>query len=248
MNYAIFALLVVLIIPISSFAFGESMIPDWVKNNAKWWSVRVISQSEFINGLEFLINEGIIYVPPTDEYRLPGPDKIIPDWVRTTAGWWAINQIHDNDFINAIQYLIQIGLIQVNAVSPEQTIDEEIVQDDTQSVSEENDIKIHVLTEGYRTVTPSGKYILDVKVWDAEKYSGYDFGHRDYRLDNVSVQITLTNQEDEEIHSALGLTEYGMFRYDVMAKETTLDPALWKLKNTYNVKHLATLNPFFKKL
>ena len=85
------------------------------------------------------------------------------------------------------------------------------------------------------------KYILDVKVWDAEKYSGYDFGHRDYRLDNVSVQITLTNQEDEEIHSALGLTEYGMFRYDVMAKETTLDPALWKLKNTYNVKITVTL-------
>ncbi len=65
------------------FSFSEG-IPEWVKNNASWWSERQIPQTEFTNGLEFLINEGIIYIPLT-ESESPGPDKIIPDWVRNTA-------------------------------------------------------------------------------------------------------------------------------------------------------------------
>ena len=58
-----------------------------MKNNASWWSERQISQTEFTNGLEFLINEGIIYIPPT-EPGIPGPINH-SDQVRNTAGWWA---------------------------------------------------------------------------------------------------------------------------------------------------------------
>ena len=85
--------LIILLIGISliPFSFSEG-IPEWVKNNASWWSERLISQTEFTNGLEFLINEGIIYIPPT-EPGPSGPDKIIPDWVRNTAGWWAEGKI-----------------------------------------------------------------------------------------------------------------------------------------------------------
>ena len=88
--------LIILLIGISliPFSFSEG-IPEWVKNNASWWSERQISQTEFTNGLEFLINEGIIYIPPT-EPGIPGPDKIIPDWVRNTAGWCADDKIPDS--------------------------------------------------------------------------------------------------------------------------------------------------------
>ena len=56
--------MIILLIGISliPFSFSEG-IPEWVKNNASWWSERQISQTEFTNGLEFLINEGIIYIP-----------------------------------------------------------------------------------------------------------------------------------------------------------------------------------------
>ena len=129
--------------------------------------VRLLNQF----GLEFLINDGIIYVPST-ESKPPGPDTIIPDWVRTTAGWWAHHQISDDQFISAIQYLIKIGLIEVNATSPERIADEQITQEIQDTTSEQDNIKLHVLTEGYKTVFPSGKYIVDVRVFDADKYSG----------------------------------------------------------------------------
>ena len=30
-------------------------VPDWVKNNAKWWSEDLIGNTDFYNGLEYLI-------------------------------------------------------------------------------------------------------------------------------------------------------------------------------------------------
>ena len=42
-----------------SLAESES-IPEWVKNNAGWWADDQIPDSAFIDGLEFLINNGII--------------------------------------------------------------------------------------------------------------------------------------------------------------------------------------------
>ena len=40
----------------------EISIPDWVRNNAGWWSERLISDEEFANGLHYLIENGIISV------------------------------------------------------------------------------------------------------------------------------------------------------------------------------------------
>ena len=37
-------------------------VPDWVKNTAGWWSSDAISESEFVNAIEFLVNVGIISV------------------------------------------------------------------------------------------------------------------------------------------------------------------------------------------
>ena len=37
----------------------------------------------------------------------------IPSWVKNTAGWWANDEIDDDTFVNALQYLIKVGIIQV---------------------------------------------------------------------------------------------------------------------------------------
>ena len=34
-------------------AFGE-YVPDWVKNTAGWWATDAISETEFVNAIEFL--------------------------------------------------------------------------------------------------------------------------------------------------------------------------------------------------
>ena len=90
----------------------EISIPDWVRNNAQWWSQNQISDKDFASGIEFLIKEDIIRVPPTSD----GPkseDTVIPDWVRSNAGWWSEGLISDKEFANGLQYLIKNGIISV---------------------------------------------------------------------------------------------------------------------------------------
>lgn len=37
-------------------------IPKWIRDNAKWWSEGLITDQDYINGLQFLIKEGILKV------------------------------------------------------------------------------------------------------------------------------------------------------------------------------------------
>ena len=234
--------LIILLIGISliPFSFSEG-IPEWVKNNASWWSERQISQTEFTNGLEFLINEGIIYIPPT-EPGPAGPDKIIPDWVRNTAGWWADGKIPDSEFVNAMKYLIEIGLIEVEASSPE-IIKEETVEE----IIETNPVTgkpLLMLLEGYNHVSTDGKYVLDVLIFDADKYpnASPNFNRNAaYTIDGVRIDVTLYNEEGQ-IHTYDGLTKNGFFRYDVLASETNQDGTLWMINNLYTVNIKASLD------
>ena len=37
-------------------------IPSWIKDNAKWWADGMISDADYINGLQYLISQGILKV------------------------------------------------------------------------------------------------------------------------------------------------------------------------------------------
>ncbi len=234
--------LIILLIGISfiPFSFSEG-IPEWVKHNASWWSERQISQTVFTNGLEFLINEGIIYIPPT-EPKPPGPAKIIPDWVRNTAGWWADGKIPDSEFINAMKYLIEIGLIEVDAFSPE-VIEEETIEEVPETPTETG-VPLMLLLEGYDTVTPEKRFVLDVLVFDAEMYpqASPTFNRNaPYTVDGVNVEIELHNEEGL-IHTFSGTTKDGFFRYQILARETTQDGTLWMINNLYTVNVTVSLD------
>jgi len=41
----------------------DSTIPEWVKNNAMWWSEGSISEADYIKSLEYLITNGVIQIP-----------------------------------------------------------------------------------------------------------------------------------------------------------------------------------------
>ena len=90
---------------------AEYQIPVWVKNNAGWWADDQIPDSAFIAGIEYLINEGIIVVPITENESQNASE--IPEWIKTNAGWWATGQIDDETFAAGIEYLIKISLIVV---------------------------------------------------------------------------------------------------------------------------------------
>ena len=40
----------------------EYKIPQWIRDNAKWWSEGLITDQDYINGLQYLIQQGIIKV------------------------------------------------------------------------------------------------------------------------------------------------------------------------------------------
>lgn len=39
-----------------------SKVPDWVKNNARWWADGQISDGDFVSGIQHLVKNGIIRV------------------------------------------------------------------------------------------------------------------------------------------------------------------------------------------
>ncbi|BDQ31587.1 MULTISPECIES: peptidase [Nitrosopumilus] len=94
-----------------SFEVIPPKIPNWVKNTAKSWATTSISNSEFLDGLEYLIKEGIITVPSTESNS--SFNQTIPDWIKNNAKWWSDNKISDEDFIKSLQFLIKKGIIRV---------------------------------------------------------------------------------------------------------------------------------------
>lgn len=43
----------------------ESKIPSWIKNTAKWWAEGQVRDSDFINALQWLMDNGILKTPKT---------------------------------------------------------------------------------------------------------------------------------------------------------------------------------------
>ena len=89
----------------------KSEIPEWVKNNAGWWADGQINDSDFLQGIQYLIENGIMIIPETTPSAKS--EEGIPEWVKNNAGWWADGQIGDSDFVAGIQYLIQNGIITI---------------------------------------------------------------------------------------------------------------------------------------
>ena len=96
-----------------SISILKEMVPSWIKNNAKWWSQKQIGDSDFISGIQFMIQEKIILVSGTPGESAQG-DIPVPEWVRNNAGWWADDQISEDEFVKALEFLIQNGIIRIS--------------------------------------------------------------------------------------------------------------------------------------
>ena len=91
---------------------SKTKIPEWIKNNAMWWSEGQIGDSDFTGGIQFMIKENIMVIPDLPESAKAGEEQV-PDWVRNNAGWWADGLISDDDFVSGIKYLVEQGIIRV---------------------------------------------------------------------------------------------------------------------------------------
>ena len=113
-----FFLVAVLTIPVS---LAQDAIPSWIKNNAGWWANDEITENEFLRGIEYLIKNDIIVISSIPSSEKPeisidfSYTKLVPDWIKNNAGWWADGQIADNSFVSGIQWLISNSIIQIES-------------------------------------------------------------------------------------------------------------------------------------
>jgi hypothetical protein len=107
-----------LLLPLVQASYAEQEIPEWIKMNAGWWANGDISESDFVQGMEFLINKEILVVPTvetTDISSDTANSDEIPEWIKMNAGWWADGMITNDDFVNGIQYLMKQGIITISS-------------------------------------------------------------------------------------------------------------------------------------
>jgi hypothetical protein len=89
-------------------------IPSWIKNNAGWWATGEIDDDSFVQGIQFLIKQDILKIPPTTQGSGSGSNDI-PGWIKNNAEWWAAGQIDDDSFIQGIQFLIKEGIMKIQS-------------------------------------------------------------------------------------------------------------------------------------
>ena len=86
-------------------------IPIWIKQSGDWWSTDQIADSEFLEGIKFLIEKQVIEIPLLEmssesEWR-------IPTWSKTVVGWWYEDKITDDEFLSIIKNLVEREIIVV---------------------------------------------------------------------------------------------------------------------------------------
>ena len=84
---------------------SHESIPDWVKNNAAWWSDNQITDKEFLDAIEFLVKDGVLIVDLPKSVKFSEDQQKIDDRNR-----WGFHRYLDriektvNDDLRYIEY------------------------------------------------------------------------------------------------------------------------------------------------
>jgi len=97
-------------------AADQIHVPSWVKNNAKWWSEGFVGDDDFIKGIQYLVDRGLMVIP--GGVNATASPSQIPSWVKTDAGWWADGKVSDRDFVRGMEYLVGSGIIRMGSSGP----------------------------------------------------------------------------------------------------------------------------------
>ena len=71
--------------------YGDTKsVPDWIKNNASWWSDNLIDDTDFINGLQYLIKHKIVKI---DNKKIIGQAPL--EDIKFSSSW----QVNNDDLV-----------------------------------------------------------------------------------------------------------------------------------------------------
>ena len=87
----------------------DILIPDWIRNDVDFWLTNDISDSEFLEDIDYLFKKQVISAP--DPNVSVESQRHIPSWIKTSASWWYEERISDNEFLNLIENLVKRKII-----------------------------------------------------------------------------------------------------------------------------------------
>ena len=94
------------------YAENEKNIPLWIKQNTKWWAEGKISDSFFIQSIQWLaVNE----ILPSLDFSYDSNQERVPLWIKKVASFWINNEISDKEFFNAVAFLLKAKVIQISS-------------------------------------------------------------------------------------------------------------------------------------
>ena len=180
---------------------GESTVPDWVKNTAGWWASEQIPDSAFLQGIQYLIKEGIMIVEIPTEIDSEAAEEV-PGWVKNTAGWWAEDKIHDTTFVSGIKYLIGKGIIVV----------EQEVEEPVEEIVEIKDFYMEV-NGGSCSYCLNWAYVGEKYYFQIETQ---DSQHGKY-IDDVKINAKIISKDGELRHDFGEVTtDDGVYRNNII--------------------------------
>lgn len=91
------------------------VIPSWVKKNAGYWSAGQVGDTDFVQGMQYLIQQGMMKILTSAQSSTTNSSsQQIPSWIKNNAGWWASGQISDGEFVKGMQWLVSNGIIKAH--------------------------------------------------------------------------------------------------------------------------------------
>ena len=87
-------------------------VPVWIKNNAQWWSENKITDSDFLQGIEFLVSNKIIAVQTESDQVIPTGPGLTQDECSGNARCFSgkVTQVIDGDTIRINEHSIRFAL------------------------------------------------------------------------------------------------------------------------------------------
>ena len=61
-SIVVLSIITVAMIPLGQSVQAQSLVPEWVKSNAGWWAEGTVDDATFLNGIRYLVENGIINV------------------------------------------------------------------------------------------------------------------------------------------------------------------------------------------
>jgi len=151
---------------------NNGSVPIWVKSIVSLWGVEKITDKNFLNMLQYLIENDIIKIPKENIFKNTKELKML-SWIRGNLNTWSQGEVPNSEFFKNMNWLIENKFIKSDKIL--QKSQEEIDYDEYLFNKYLRDIKINVSKEK-RYIEDSNpsqdvikKFLRDYVKWNFEQ-------------------------------------------------------------------------------